>query len=213
MSEWKGNDAHQGQPDPADNPARIRLIRYIEQVHVPARFPEDQLANRVARKLVPGRIRATVALILTDLASIRERHKARRLRRALPLRLHLGSARNKKRGWLNIDLLGHPVDLAWNLKRRLPLRATRLTRSSMNISSSIYPSKADSSYATNVFVFSNPRASSVSASQMHSLMLGRMLAATDNFSNSLDPIDRRHSLPFRKCFTRGGLVRCTMPKH
>jgi len=36
------------------------------------------------------------------------------------LRVHLGSGDRPKAGWVNVDLLGHRVDLAWNLNRPLP---------------------------------------------------------------------------------------------
>ena len=34
--------------------------------------------------------------------------------------LNLGSGRTPKPGWVNIDLVGYPGDLYWNLLRRLP---------------------------------------------------------------------------------------------
>jgi predicted SAM-dependent methyltransferase len=49
----------------------------------------------------------------------RERRRASRLDTGA-LRLHLGSAASLKRGWVNVDFAGHPVDLAWNLLRPLP---------------------------------------------------------------------------------------------
>jgi predicted SAM-dependent methyltransferase len=36
------------------------------------------------------------------------------------LRRHLGCGGEGKDGWVNIDLLGDPVDVAWNLAHRLP---------------------------------------------------------------------------------------------
>lgn len=39
-----------------------------------------------------------------------------------PLRLHLGSGLSRREGWVNIDLLGLPTDLAWDLRMGLPFR-------------------------------------------------------------------------------------------
>ena len=37
-----------------------------------------------------------------------------------PLRLHLGSGASHHDGWVNIDLLGLPTDLAWDLRMGIP---------------------------------------------------------------------------------------------
>jgi SAM-dependent methyltransferase len=37
-----------------------------------------------------------------------------------PLRLHLGSGDSRREGWVNIDLLGLPTDLAWDLRKGIP---------------------------------------------------------------------------------------------
>lgn len=37
-----------------------------------------------------------------------------------PLRLHLGSGGSRHEGWVNIDLLGPPTDLAWDLRKGIP---------------------------------------------------------------------------------------------
>jgi predicted SAM-dependent methyltransferase len=56
---------------------------------------------------------------LTSSVRWRERARAARLT-ASPLLLHLGSGGEHKEGWVNIDLLGDPVEVAWNLARPLP---------------------------------------------------------------------------------------------
>jgi SAM-dependent methyltransferase len=48
------------------------------------------------------------------------RRRARTLLRRQPLRLHLGSGSRRLDGWINIDLLGLPTDLAWDLRKQLP---------------------------------------------------------------------------------------------
>src|SRR5262249_28673563 len=50
-----------------------------------------------------------------------ERRRARRLvGEGSPLRLHLGSGTHRLDGWVNVDLLGMPADLRWNVTRPLP---------------------------------------------------------------------------------------------
>jgi predicted SAM-dependent methyltransferase len=78
------------------------------------------LPHRVARALLAPSRRAAVALALTEAKRPRERRRAETAARHGNLRLHLGSAWQPKEGWFNIDLVGHPVDLAWNLAHGLP---------------------------------------------------------------------------------------------
>jgi SAM-dependent methyltransferase len=67
---------------------------------------------------VPAALRESMQLLLTD--SVRP-WAARRARRIpSPLRLHLGSGGTHLNGWVNIDLIGLPVDLPWNLRHPLP---------------------------------------------------------------------------------------------
>ncbi len=66
-------------------------------------------------------MRPFAARIATDALRPRERRRAQSLT-ATPLRLHLGSAGSVKEGWVNVDLAGHPTELAWNLLRPLPFQ-------------------------------------------------------------------------------------------
>lgn len=76
--------------------------------------------RRIARKLVPQPLRPSARLALTRVLMLGQRVRARRFPRS-GLRLHLGSGKVRKPGWVNIDLAGHPVDLVWDLRFRLPL--------------------------------------------------------------------------------------------
>lgn len=78
------------------------------------------LPHRVARSLLSPARRSAVAVALTEAKRPRERRRAESAAREGHLRLHLGSAWQPKEGWFNIDLIGHPVDLAWNLAHGLP---------------------------------------------------------------------------------------------
>lgn len=81
--------------------------------------PAEQRSKRLARRFFPTTIRPFAALVATDALRPRERRRARSLA-SPPLRLHLGSAASVKQGWVNVDLAGHPAELAWNLLRPLP---------------------------------------------------------------------------------------------
>lgn len=83
-------------------------------------FAADPPLRRAAKRLVPEAVVLPVRLAATALVAPRERRKAEALRAAGPVRLHLGASSNSKAGWTDVDLLLHPVDLAWNLLRPLP---------------------------------------------------------------------------------------------
>jgi predicted SAM-dependent methyltransferase len=46
--------------------------------------------------------------------------KLREVQASPPVLLHIGSGQNPKPGWTNIDLLGAPVDVAWDLAHGIP---------------------------------------------------------------------------------------------
>jgi predicted SAM-dependent methyltransferase len=81
--------------------------------------PGQGLAQRLGR-IVPQSIRPTVRRIATDAVAPMERRRALRMMRTRDLRLNLGCGSLALPGWINVDLLGLPVDLAWNLSRPLP---------------------------------------------------------------------------------------------
>jgi predicted SAM-dependent methyltransferase len=89
--------------------------------------PTDAKARVALKQLVPVRYRGTGRMILTDLVRGRERRKAQALAESGDLRLHLGCGGERKAGWVNIDLLGDPVDLAWNLANSLPFNSGSVT--------------------------------------------------------------------------------------
>lgn len=99
--------------------AEDRLLRYLAGTGAAVGVSEPPL-KRVVRGLVPVPLRPVVRPLATDLLSLRERHRAAKIARRVPLRLHLGSGRSPKTGWVNVDLFGDRVDLAWNLHRPLP---------------------------------------------------------------------------------------------
>lgn len=103
------------------NSARESLRTYLDSLtsrHAPA--AGGSLPHRLARGLLPPSRRGTVAVALTEAKRPLERRRAEAATREGSLRLHLGSAWQPKEGWFNVDLAGHPVDLAWNLAHGLP---------------------------------------------------------------------------------------------
>lgn len=116
--------------DPMDSGAARRVLRsYLSLLESRRRGekasrPSDPPLRRVGKRLVPPAMRLASRRAATALVAGRERSKARRLERAGPLKIHLGCGATRKEGWVNVDLLGDPVDIAWNLDRPLPFRSS-----------------------------------------------------------------------------------------
>ena len=103
------------------NAACEGLRAYLDSLaSPPAPTAGGNLPHRVARALLSPSRRGAVALALTEAQRPRERRRAKEAARGSKLRLNLGSASQPKEGWFNVDLAGHPVDLAWNLAHGLP---------------------------------------------------------------------------------------------
>jgi predicted SAM-dependent methyltransferase len=90
-----------------------------KQAQLRATKPTDSSLRSKLKHLVPPERRGTARMVLTNAVRTKERHKAEALQRN-PLLLHLGSGGHHKDGWVNIDLVGDPVEVAWNLARPLP---------------------------------------------------------------------------------------------
>lgn len=116
--------AHDGLAQ-ADEPAAMcaqieRWIRYDVSIVGNAGYPElAPLAATIRRRLRPETA-LRLRVLATDAVRPFMSRRARRLGDRTPLRLHLGSGRFNKEGWVNVDLIGAPVEVAWNVTRRLP---------------------------------------------------------------------------------------------
>ena len=99
--------------------AETELVRYLASPEVPH---SSSWTKRVPKALLPASFHLSAAVTLTRLLAPRERRRARRLAEAnsAPLRLHLGAGGSAKAGWTNVDLAGHPVELAWDVTKPLP---------------------------------------------------------------------------------------------
>jgi predicted SAM-dependent methyltransferase len=83
--------------------------------------PTDSRLRRITKHAVPVKRRGTARMIVTNTVMPVQRRKAQRIEeQGGPLRLHLGSGSQPKKGWLNVDLAGDPIDLAWNLAYGIP---------------------------------------------------------------------------------------------
>jgi len=81
--------------------------------------PAAGVAKLIGR-MIPQSLRNFARVVATDALMPLETLKARRYARAAPLKLNLGCGSLSLPGWVNIDLVGLPVDLRWNLSRKLP---------------------------------------------------------------------------------------------
>lgn len=109
-------------------PARSLLERYLRgpvTVSGTEGYPPLPPLSGLARALLPENAAPVLRWVLTDLLRPWAQRRASALRDRSPLLLHLGSGRFPKVGWVNIDLIGVPVDLPWNLARGIPFPTGR----------------------------------------------------------------------------------------
>jgi predicted SAM-dependent methyltransferase len=82
--------------------------------------PQDPTALRLKKRLVPRRARYPLRVLATVLGRPWAARKLREVQGRKPVLLNIGSGYNPKSGWTNIDLVGAPVDVAWDLSRGIP---------------------------------------------------------------------------------------------
>ncbi|MGV3723054.1 MAG: class I SAM-dependent methyltransferase [Actinomycetota bacterium] len=99
--------------------ARSILERYIADKYNGLPVPGTGI-RRAIGALLPRSWRPAVRRIGTNCAAPHARLVAARLAGSGPVKLHLGCGESPKPGWVNVDLVGLPTDLAWNLDRSLP---------------------------------------------------------------------------------------------
>jgi predicted SAM-dependent methyltransferase len=107
-------------PEPADSAeARALVESYLARRQADRTAAPAPLVRRVGRRVMPQRFRLQARVAATTAASSRARSRAAELADG-DLRLHLGSGPARKDGWVNVDLVGDDVDLAWNILKPLP---------------------------------------------------------------------------------------------
>jgi SAM-dependent methyltransferase len=94
-------------------------LRAAERERVFASRPEDGAAKRIAKRVFSSPLRMGPRLVATQVLRGTAQRRFAELPR--PLRLHLGSGNEHKDGWVNVDLAGYPVEVAWNLAWPLPV--------------------------------------------------------------------------------------------
>jgi predicted SAM-dependent methyltransferase len=120
-----------GEPDQTGTPEatggtgggdtrRMTLSRYLEVRAAEGGHSTIPFSNAL-RPLMSPAVRLRAKQMATAAVAPRARRQARSFEGARPLRLHLGSGGNNLDGWINIDLVGAHADLAWDLRRPLPL--------------------------------------------------------------------------------------------
>ena len=92
----------------------------VRQGNLRATKVTDSPLRRIVKGLVPVRLRGTARVWITDIAAPLVRRRVPAILNRGPLLIHLGSGGEHKAGWVNIDLAGDPVEMAWNLARPLP---------------------------------------------------------------------------------------------
>lgn len=106
--------------------ARSKLYAYFREVDIVqgrlnSTNPTDSRLRRITKHAVPLKYRGTARMLATDaLTPIQRRRAARIEAEQKPLLLHLGSGAQPKKGWLNVDFVGDPVDFAWDLAKGIP---------------------------------------------------------------------------------------------
>lgn len=94
------------------------LLHYLGAEHE-REVAGEGMAQKV-RDLIPASWRPWLRLLLTDAIAPWQRRKARELAEEERLQLHLGCGTLLLDDWVNVDLIGLPVDMAWNITRALP---------------------------------------------------------------------------------------------
>jgi predicted SAM-dependent methyltransferase len=77
----------------------------------------SRFTRAVALAILPRPLVMPLRLGATRALALRERRRAQSISRA---RIHVGSAHHTKPGWVNVDLIGHPADIIWDILRPLP---------------------------------------------------------------------------------------------
>jgi predicted SAM-dependent methyltransferase len=100
---------------------RLEALRsYLLQESGGGINPQDSSALRLKKRFVPHRLRYPLRVMATSLYQPLSARKLRRVETSRPVLLNIGSGYNPKPGWTNIDLVGAPVDVAWDLSRGIP---------------------------------------------------------------------------------------------
>jgi len=101
----------------------LETFHVVQQVR-----PASSLKDRLYRALLPAGSFVRLSVPVTRAARPIQRRRARSQVAAGRRHLHLGSGPNPLPGWVNVDLLGWKVDVAWDLGRPLPFPDGSMTQ-------------------------------------------------------------------------------------
>jgi predicted SAM-dependent methyltransferase len=101
---------------------RDQLVEYLASDIIVGNvgYPRLSKVAEFARRTLPPSVALRGRLFLTNRLRPIERRKALALAQQPPVRLHLACGRFRKDGWINMDLFGGAVDVAWNVLNPLP---------------------------------------------------------------------------------------------
>lgn len=108
---------------PSEQEAIESYFKYVRsaQAKLAESKATDGLHRRLLKNLVPRSRRGTVRVLATRVIMPLGRRRARGIESTThPLKLHLGSGGEHKDGWVNVDLVGDPVEFSWDLSRGIP---------------------------------------------------------------------------------------------
>jgi predicted SAM-dependent methyltransferase len=107
----------------------MTMIQQVEEqdlitalrTHIDRSVPGSGISQMIGR-LMPQGLRPWARTAATKLVRPQQALLAQKLGRRTPLQLNLGCGTLPLEGWVNVDLIGLPVDLAWDIRQPLPFK-------------------------------------------------------------------------------------------
>lgn len=94
-------------------------LRQALRANIDREVPGTGLSQLIGR-MVPQGLRPKMRVLATQLIAPIQRRRAQQLTQKATVQLNLGCGTLVLKGWINVDLVGLPVDLAWDITRPLP---------------------------------------------------------------------------------------------
>lgn len=120
QKEW--NSYNQGNEPPESARASEEELCKALRAYTDRKVPGTGIAQLIGR-LIPQSLRPKLRIAATQMIAPWERGRAHKLAQQEEVKLNLGCGTLTLAGWINVDLVGLPVDLAWDITRPLPFKA------------------------------------------------------------------------------------------